>query len=404
MIEASCAVLALGGAGPLALLRPGALAAAGLTRASKGWVNDAAGLWSEAAPNAARFRGPAARLLVEGARTNLAAGSLPGGGSWGNVGLGSVTAVADPAGGTGANALAEDSATGTHRSGVAFAATSGTTYSFSVFARAGTLGLFQLLFSSAAFSLQAYATFDLANGVAGSVGSAATAAIAAVGGGWYRCSLTATATASSTPSAIIYLADAAASARAPSYLGSGRRVQFWQAMVEAGAFASTPVTTAGATATRAADVPAWIAPAGFATRGTLLLKAMLPQAGAAQGLLMLSDGSNANRLALLASGTALAPLVVAGGATLATAPGLGSIAPGTAFTAGIAYDPGGVVMQGPSGGPQAVTGTLPAGLGQVTIGHASADLLQAAFGEFESVVALPYRASNAELAARLAAM
>lgn len=82
---------------------------------------------------------------------------------------------------------------------------SGTTYTHSVYAKAfGYTGL-QIVLPAAAFSGPPFANFDLANGIASVTypygGSGATATITNVGDGWYRCSVTMTATGTAATAA-----------------------------------------------------------------------------------------------------------------------------------------------------------------------------------------------------------
>ena len=92
----------------------------------------------------------------------------------------------------------ETAATTSHyifQSGFTF--TLGEEYTQSVYAKAGTNNIVQVLGTSAVFGSQAWANFDLFDGTIGSKGNATAAAIQSVGEGWYRCSITITVTATS---------------------------------------------------------------------------------------------------------------------------------------------------------------------------------------------------------------
>ena len=111
---------------------------------------------------------------------------------------------------------------------------------------------------------------------------------------------------------------------------------------------------------------------------------VLPQsapAGLDQGLLQIDDGTDANRVVLqnAAGGNAVQALVVSGGSTLATL-GAGSTVPGTAFRVALGWNAAGVSACLGGGAVQS-WGALPAGLSRLLIGHASAGLGRAAFGE-----------------------
>jgi hypothetical protein len=108
----------------------------------------------------------------------------------------SVTAnsTTSPSGITDADTLTADGTSNRHEVTQIISFTSGLTYTFSVYIKKNTNNFVQILFSGAIFSVNSWANFDLNSGVLGSVGSAATASIESVGNGWYRCTLTATAT------------------------------------------------------------------------------------------------------------------------------------------------------------------------------------------------------------------
>ena len=63
------------------------------------------------------------------------------------------------------------------------------TFTTSIYAKKGTNNFLQIFNG---YSGQAYANFDLNNGVLGTIGSVATATIQNIGDGWYRCTLTIT--------------------------------------------------------------------------------------------------------------------------------------------------------------------------------------------------------------------
>ena len=92
---------------------------------------------------------------------------------------------------------------------------SGTTYTTSIYAKKGTNNFVQIVGSSVIYPATVFANFDLENGVVGSLGAATTSSIESVGNGWYRCSMTATATVSATSAAFfVILIDNASSSRA----------------------------------------------------------------------------------------------------------------------------------------------------------------------------------------------
>jgi hypothetical protein len=176
--------------------------------------------------------------------------------------------------------------------------------------------------------------------------------------------------------------------------------------MELAPFASTPMLPPAGTlaaAERAADVPVWSPPGGFGTQGTVVVKAMLPQLavfGASQGLWQIDDGTDQTRLQLrnTSAGSAVTGVVDINGVTVATL-SPGNMTPGTPFRAAFAWAAGDQALCLGGGAVQTAAAALPAGLTRMLLGHASAQLNRAAFGEIELVDYAPTRLPNAFLQA-----
>jgi hypothetical protein len=190
-------------------------------------------------------------LLIEEARTNL----LPYSEDftnliWSKVG---VTATADatvsPDGTTDADKLVETATVGVHYTRqTPIIVSSGSAVAITVYAKAGERQYIALL--------EGYSNkgryFDLVNGTLGGVfvGAPTTSTITPVGNGWYRCSITTTAPAT-TVDAEIYISPDGTST---SYSGvAGNGVFLWGAQLEAGAFATSYIPTTTTSLTRNAD-------------------------------------------------------------------------------------------------------------------------------------------------------
>jgi hypothetical protein len=118
-------------------------------------------------------------------------------------------------------------------------ATSGTTYTQSVFVKKGTNDFIQILGTAVIYGLNSWANFDLNNGVVGLSGASATATITDFGNGWYRCTMTATATATASGAGfLLFLINSATSARAETN-SLAKSVHLWGAQLVEGSSALT---------------------------------------------------------------------------------------------------------------------------------------------------------------------
>jgi len=131
----------------------------------------------------------------------------------------------------------------------------GNEYTFSVFAKKDEQDWFQLMYG-AAFDTQSYANFDLANGVVGNVGTSTDANIVDYGNGWYRCSITCTATATISSTYEILTTNNTNSGRYPSYQSTtNTNVCFlWGGQLEEQSYATSYIPSNGSQVTRNQDV------------------------------------------------------------------------------------------------------------------------------------------------------
>ena len=163
--------------------------------------------------------------------------------SWAKyAGTVSANSIASPANAITADTFVEDTSNALHRISRGGAVVSGSTYTTSVYARYA--GRF-LYFNCNAIHA-ARATFDLQSGTVATVG-AGSAAIVAMGNGWYRCSVTGVAAATATEAFYLQLNDTSVAADR-TYTGDGTSgIYLWGAQLEQSATVGEYIPTTGTT-------------------------------------------------------------------------------------------------------------------------------------------------------------
>lgn len=240
------------------------------TRASTGYAQTSSGLLVPFASNVPRITDQG--LLVEEARTNLVLQSQTFGTSWtaSNTTVTSDAAVA-PDGTTTADQVSDGVATGVFHSvdSANLTTVNATVYTASIYAKANSGQFLQIAGFNGSFGANAWGNFDLVAGVVGTMGSAVTASsITSLGNGWYRCSITVPATASTGSGGVFFpIITAANSTRAPTFNGANRTFFVWGAQLEAGSFPTSYIPTTTVAVTRAADVITLTGAAATAVQG-----------------------------------------------------------------------------------------------------------------------------------------
>ena len=191
-------------------------------------------------------------LMIEEQRTNLLTNSEEFD-SW-NKNNSSVTsnATTAPDGTTTADKLVENSSTGNKEVYQSATFTSGTSLTFSCFAKAAGRTRFRLAGTTERFDSGTNAYFDLSNGtVVTTTGGFTSASIEAYPNGWYRCVGTMLPTSSGTNNVFITLVNTGTTT---GYTGDGSSGIFlWGAQLEADKDVSSYIPTTNATVTRNAD-------------------------------------------------------------------------------------------------------------------------------------------------------
>lgn len=236
------------------------------TRASTGSYFNSSGILTSAAIDAPRFNyNPAtlaARgLLLEESRTNSLLYSEEFDNVYWNKGNleGTLTAnsTTAPDGATTAELYQENTVTTGRYITRNNSFTSGLAYTVSVFAKQapGSTRYAGLVFLSGAFGVSATAVFTLSGAGSATIvtaGTGTSASIEQCANGWYRCTLTSTATVTTSANIQIRLTNSPSGIA--GYTGDGSSgIYIWGVQLEAGASASSYIPTSASTVTRAAD-------------------------------------------------------------------------------------------------------------------------------------------------------
>ena len=202
-------------------------------------------------------------LLVEASGQNLALQSagFQVSGTWSptniTVTTGSTAAFTAPDGSTDADLLTA-TASGSARIIQSFSFVSGTTYTYSAFAKAGS-GFFGLTMENGGVASGAAVIWNLntgalaVSGVAGTGYTLQSQGIENYGNGWYRCRMTVLLSVSIAGNIRANTSDGTMSS-AIINSASGNNVYVWGAQLEAGSNATTYIPTTSGTGSRAADV------------------------------------------------------------------------------------------------------------------------------------------------------
>ena len=306
-----------------------------------------------------------------------------------------------PSGATNADSIIETTTNAIHRIAQQLTATNAVAHAYTVYARA--IGSRRLYVNCVAL-LGSSALFDLtgAGSVVATGGAAANraASIAAVGGGWYRCTVIGTGTGVLANTFNQINQSSSSTATDDTYTGDGTSgLILWGAQLEAGSFATSYIPTVASQVTRTADQAAINAP-NFApwynsTQGTFAAEFSFIYTGA--------GASSAGILNFDESGNKLVAYVALSGTTVNSFDG-STVVSGYAVTGGgiqkaaSAYDLSGRAIT--ANGNTVITGAVSAtysASSSLQIGGGIA--IGAINGHIRSIRYYPTRLTNAQLQA-----
>jgi hypothetical protein len=167
--------------------------------------------------------------------------------SWANVGsTDSANTTTAPDGTSTADTLTEVDISSIHQLNQQFAAISGLSYTFSIYAKQGERRYLTFNSTGSSFGTEDFCIYDLQDGVITQQGASGSSSITLVLDGWYRCTRTVSCIASLSPSYVYWgLSLSPDAGRSPSYLGEVNKGLFlWGAQLEqrSSVTAYTPTT------------------------------------------------------------------------------------------------------------------------------------------------------------------
>ena len=348
-------------------------------------------------------------LLIEESRTNVVLSSgdlraaLEGNAvtAWGGTSVSIATANAgtSPDGTNNATKVAATATSAAHSRTQTFSFTSGVTYTVSVFAKADEWTTLQISLGAAAFSGLQFGNYVLTTG-ASTAGNGASIAMQNFGNGWYRCSITVTATATASTAVNLSIYNSTNPGRASSILGDGTSGIFmFGGQLEVGAFPTSYIPTVASQVTRTADV-ATMTGTNFSDWYSAgvggLVALVLPSTVSGTRPAIQFDDATADEIIALRGNTTNPELYIKDGGADQAQIDAGTIAANTAYNLGAAWDTNNCAAA--VNGGAAVTDTT-ATIPTVTQARLGSDGTNYFNGHLQTLRYWPQRLINAEVQA-----
>lgn len=332
-------------------------------------------------------------LLLESSRTNINTQSEYFGSSSWNKARMSITdnALTSPEGVQNGANFVEDSTSNSHPLYDTFTVSSGTSYTISMFVKKGSRDYFR--FNAATSSTITF--FNLANGTVHS----GTGVIEDFGNGWYRCSMSFTATSTSEE---IYI-EPSINGSSANYQGDGSvSMSIYGFQLESGSYVSSYLPTYGTSTSRSADSCSLTNASNLIgqTEGTLFAEFEInaDNTNGYNRVLAVGDGTSNNRIFIFAQNTEVFRFYVAnGGAAQVDIVSTTSILGGRHKVA-FAYKENDFIayVDGVQVGTD-TSGTIPS-CSNVYVGTHEAGSTQPLEGELSQAILFPTRLTNDQLA------
>jgi len=188
--------------------------------------------------------------------------------------------------------------------------TSGNSYSFSVYAKAGDHNFIQLQNGGAGSKSNTYTNFDLVNGTKSDGADVDSSFIEPIGNdGWYRCGISFSVTSTGTSNVSIDIVDDLTATRNGTFTGSiGDYFYAWGFQLEAGSYPTSYIPTYGTAASRAKDTinqNIQTITSGL-TEGTLFIEFEKPNTGENNDLMRLRGSGTLGRAYIYNNGLGFA--------------------------------------------------------------------------------------------------